>query len=393
MSPRSLSLLVAVAVACEPSPPLGMVRVEGGALSWPGQPSTVELEPFFIDERLVAAPGGSTELSAPAASVTWEQAEASCASRGARLPTDAEWQQAGSVQERTGVLFQWTRTLYHPPPDATFAPEMRGTRRVVRGSCCPWLPAWSEPDHRAAFPQDRHSTWLGLRCVRPLRDGRDPNADADLVARLSPDAIDDAEAVRQLLSNLHGPGRMPTAPAVQALIDGLEPGSVVADVGCGLGALSLAMARQVGERGRVYAVDVDEQVLDFVRGVAKVQGIDNLEPRLSRPDDLGLPAASADLLLLYDMVSSLREEEWEGFTGSCLRSLAPGGRLALYQTLGSPPPEGLLERFVAQGAILERTERQAPPHGSGGDEEGVVLWILRAPGQRADLPPHGAPTL
>ncbi len=340
-----------------------MVRVQGG-----------ELEPFYIDEGLV-----SQATDEPAVSVTWVQAQAHCASHGKRLPTDAEWHHATGIRDRVGTVFQWTRTLYHPPPDATFAPELQGTRRVVRGSCCPWLPTWSEPGYRTAYPEDRHSTWLGFRCARPLDEALDGNLAADEDSRLEPEAIDESEAVRQLLSNLYGPGRLPAAAPVQQLMDELEPGAVVADVGCGLGALSLQLARRVGPTGRVFAVDVDPQVLEFVGGVARAEGIGNLVPHRSRSDQLGLSAGSTDLVLLYDMVRGIRDEEQAGFAVSCASALAPAGRLVLYQTLGSDPPSSLLERLSDAGLVLERTVTQAPIPGPRPMEERVVLWVYRKP--------------
>jgi ubiquinone/menaquinone biosynthesis C-methylase UbiE len=53
----------------------------------------------------------------------------------------------------------------------------------------------------------------------------------------------------------------------------IQPGMTVMDVGCGMGLFSLAMAKMVGDGGRVIAVDLQQQMLDVLRKRAEKAGV------------------------------------------------------------------------------------------------------------------------
>lgn len=57
----------------------------------------------------------------------------------------------------------------------------------------------------------------------------------------------------------------------------LKPGMTVADFGTGSGAYALAVAKLLGTSGRVYAIDVQKDLLDRVVGEARSRGINNIE--------------------------------------------------------------------------------------------------------------------
>lgn len=57
----------------------------------------------------------------------------------------------------------------------------------------------------------------------------------------------------------------------------LKPGSKVADIGCGTGAYTIALAREVGDIGQVYAVDVHRDALHTLSGVLEKQSILNVD--------------------------------------------------------------------------------------------------------------------
>ena len=67
------------------------------------------------------------------------------------------------------------------------------------------------------------------------------------------------------------------ADIFQAL--GLRDGSRVADVGAGPGVFAVAMARVVGNTGRVFAIDVDEKVFD---GRSSLEGFGHRRPDAPR---------------------------------------------------------------------------------------------------------------
>src|SRR5262245_19192649 len=72
----------------------------------------------------------------------------------------------------------------------------------------------------------------------------------------------------------------------------LKPGDVVADVGSGSGSFSIAMAKAIAPDGILYAVDIDQKMLDFVAGKAKQAGVSNLRTVLGEFDDPKLPVTT-----------------------------------------------------------------------------------------------------
>ena len=107
---------------------------------------------------------------------------------------------------------------------------------------------------------------------------------------------------------------------------GVRRGAVVADVGAGPGFFTLALARAVGPRGHVYAVDPDPQILDVLRGRLAKAGIRNVSPVLGRGDDPHLPAGACDVVLIVDTYHHF--PSGPVFLRRAARALKPGGRLA-----------------------------------------------------------------
>jgi ubiquinone/menaquinone biosynthesis C-methylase UbiE len=77
----------------------------------------------------------------------------------------------------------------------------------------------------------------------------------------------------------------------------LRPGQVVADLGAGPGYFSLRLARKVGRRGRVFAVDVEPVILTMLRERIAAQKVAQVTPVLGLPGDPLLPPASCDRVL------------------------------------------------------------------------------------------------
>lgn len=115
------------------------------------------------------------------------------------------------------------------------------------------------------------------------------------------------------------------------LLEALEvqPGQTVCDLGCGNGFHTLKLARLVGPRGRVLAVDIQPEMLRLLEFRAQEAGFENIETILSGPDDPKLPAASMDLVLLVDVYHELSHPE--AVLQAIHASLKPTGRIALVE--------------------------------------------------------------
>lgn len=80
----------------------------------------------------------------------------------------------------------------------------------------------------------------------------------------------------------------------------LKPGMNVADIGCGNGYHSLMMAKLIGNKGKVYCVDIQQKMLDLLKVRAKEKEISNYELILGEFTTPKLPANKVDLILLVD---------------------------------------------------------------------------------------------
>ena len=110
---------------------------------------------------------------------------------------------------------------------------------------------------------------------------------------------------------------------------GFSPGMNVADVGAGTGYFALRIARRVEPGGRVWANDIQQEMLDLLRENAKRASIQNVETRLGSVTDTNLPASTMDRVILVDVYHEFSEPQ--KMLASIRRSLKPDGRLVLLE--------------------------------------------------------------
>ena len=110
---------------------------------------------------------------------------------------------------------------------------------------------------------------------------------------------------------------------------GLKPGMVVADVGAGSGVITLMMAHEVGEKGKVLAIDIQQEMLDLLGDKIKNHDIKNVELVLGTEKSPKLKAASIDLALMVDVYHEF-EYPYEMML-ELAKALKPGGRIAFVE--------------------------------------------------------------
>ncbi len=121
--------------------------------------------------------------------------------------------------------------------------------------------------------------------------------------------------------------------AVEAL--GLKPGMNVADVGAGTGYMSIKMARKVAPTGKVYANDLQPEMLAMARKNAAAANISNIETVQGSVAGTNLPKGQMDLILLVDVYHELSEPE--KMLRDLKQALKPDGRLVLIEYRGEDP--------------------------------------------------------
>jgi SAM-dependent methyltransferase len=114
----------------------------------------------------------------------------------------------------------------------------------------------------------------------------------------------------------------------------LQGGMTVADIGAGSGYLSRRMAPIVVP-GRVFAVDVQPQMVTLLRELSKKPEFKNLVPIQGDTDEVKLPLASVDLAVLVDVYHELAYP-YE-LMRSLIQALKPGGRVVLVEYRGEDP--------------------------------------------------------
>jgi SAM-dependent methyltransferase len=110
---------------------------------------------------------------------------------------------------------------------------------------------------------------------------------------------------------------------------GIKPGMVVADVGAGTGYMSLKMATRVGASGKVYAEDVQPEMLRRLRQNAAEAKLTNIQTVLGGEADPKLPPNTLDLILLVDVYHEFSQPQ--RMLRKMRESLKPDGRLVLLE--------------------------------------------------------------
>lgn len=133
----------------------------------------------------------------------------------------------------------------------------------------------------------------------------------------------------------------------------LEPGMTIADVGAGFGAWTVAFGKFVGPAGRVYATDIGEKQLAFLREFTKKEGLTNVTILAGAERSTNLPANCCDAILIRDAFHHLTQPN--DIVKSLAAALKPGGRLAVIDF----PPRANSE--VPSGVPANRGGHGVPP--------------------------------
>jgi ubiquinone/menaquinone biosynthesis C-methylase UbiE len=126
----------------------------------------------------------------------------------------------------------------------------------------------------------------------------------------------------------------------------LEPyvrkGQVVVDLACNTGYYTLALAECVGPEGKVYAVDLNEKVIQEVKRKVDKSGYHNIELHASSAADLSfIKDGSVDFVLANGLLCSMSDQR-PSAVNEIKRILKPNGQA--YLSLGGSPPLGYVNR-------------------------------------------------
>jgi len=109
----------------------------------------------------------------------------------------------------------------------------------------------------------------------------------------------------------------------------IKPGQVVADVGAGSGYYTVRLAKRVGPTGRVFATDIQQEMLDLLKKRLARERLNNVELVLATDVDPRLPAGQLDLILMVDVYHELARPQ--DVLRKLRSALKPDGRLVLIE--------------------------------------------------------------
>jgi len=157
----------------------------------------------------------------------------------------------------------------------------------------------------------------------------------------------------------------------------LKPGDAVADIGCGSGYYTRRLAKAVGGlltrpsatlspsdgesdrvRGIVYAVDIQQEMLDLLTNKLAAEKIFNVKAVLGTITDPKLPPASVDLILLVDVYHEF-DHPFEMVQVMC-RALKPGGRIVFVE-FRAEDPDVAIKRVHKMSKAQLRREMEVQP--------------------------------
>ena len=109
---------------------------------------------------------------------------------------------------------------------------------------------------------------------------------------------------------------------------GVVAGAVVADVGCGPGAISAVLARLVGPSGRVVAVDREAGTVEAARAMVAEAGVDNVSVAVGKAEDTGIEPGKVDVVMIRHVLAH-NGPSADAIVSHAASLLRPGGHVYL----------------------------------------------------------------
>ena len=137
----------------------------------------------------------------------------------------------------------------------------------------------------------------------------------------------------------------------------VKPGMVVADIGAGTGLFTRLFSPAVGEKGKVFAVDISKVFIDNILRGAKKRGLKNIEGIVNESTDAMLPLASVDIAFVCDTYHHF--EFPQQMLASIHRALKPNGVLVIvdYERIPGKSTAWILEHVrIGKADVIKEIE-------------------------------------
>jgi ubiquinone/menaquinone biosynthesis C-methylase UbiE len=165
-------------------------------------------------------------------------------------------------------------------------------------------------------------------------------------------------------------------PAVNISKLGLSAGMKVVDLGAGSGFYTLESARLVGSSGRVYAVDVQKDLLDRIRSTGAAKGLHNIEVVWGNAEKIGgtkLHDGLADRVIVSNILFQI--EKPDDFALEVKRLLKPGGKVLIidWSGMSSLGPKVIFPSMKAEMLFEKSGFKLEQTFGAGDHHYGLIM--------------------
>ena len=160
---------------------------------------------------------------------------------------------------------------------------------------------------------------------------------------------------------------------------GIAPGMVVADVGAGSGEYSIELARAIGYSGRVYAIDVQKDLLTRIRSIATKEGIGSIEViwgDIEKQGGAGLSDNMVDVAVVANILFQI--EDKKSASQEIARIVKPKGKIAIVDWEDSfgglgPQPENIVSSNDIEKLFGELDFKKVSEFNAGDHHYGLIL--------------------
>lgn len=168
----------------------------------------------------------------------------------------------------------------------------------------------------------------------------------------------------------------------------IQEGKYVADIGCHEGYLTIHLANRVGDKGKVFAVDVRDDRLDRLKKHLDSRNLKNVNVILGDYDNPKLPEKKLDVVFIVDTYHEMTD--YKTILSHVHKALKPGGKLVILEKLKSRVKNGtrkeqtnahtLGTKYVKQElkAANFKITKQINDLGNWENDEEKVMWVLVA---------------
>jgi precorrin-6B methylase 2 len=154
---------------------------------------------------------------------------------------------------------------------------------------------------------------------------------------------------------------------------GVKEGMTIGDIGAGWGRYTIPLAYRVGSSGKVFAVEINPDRLDFIRYRCQRNNIQNVVTILGKRDDPLFPEEPLDMVFLVDVYSAMNP--FTPILSKIKRKLKPGGQIVMVYTFSESILARLSRETKEAGFTYEKQVNPGFPY--QGAQRGWDIYLLK----------------